>query len=232
MRDVDRYVDKLYTDHLKRLHIPYIQAECHRYVIDLNRLPGDYDAQAVKNAVNPAGTHPKGLHWCVTTIGEVLIAEAMAPDQHDLLVMKYYQPFHDQVRSVFAEYGKGPVFHLDAHSMPSMGTGLHNDPGEERADVVVSDFHGKSCRRDFTELVIAAYSAQGFKVSYNWPYFGGGITQMYGRPEDNHHTLQVELNRKVYMNEETKKMSPQFVETQVKIGNALEFIHRELRNFK
>lgn len=232
MRDVDRYVDKLYTDHLKRLQIPYIQAECHRYVIDLNRLPGDYDAQAVKGAVNPAGTHPKGLHWCITTVGEPLIVEPMSPDQHDLLVLKYYQPFHDQVKAVFSELGAGPIFHLDAHSMPSKGTELHNDPGEERADVVVSDFHGKSCRRDFTELVIAAYSAQGFKVAYNWPYFGGGITQMYGRPEENHHTLQVELNRKLYMNEDDKKINSLFADTQSRIGKALEQIATELKHFK
>lgn len=232
MRDVDRYVDKLYVDHLKALKIPYVQAECHRYVIDLNRLPGDFDAQAVKGAVNPAGTHPKGLHWCITTQGEPLIVEPMAPDQHDLLVLKYYQPFHDQVKKVFADFGKGPIFHLDAHSMPSKGTGLHNDPGEERADIVVSDFHGKSCRGDYKDLVIAAYVAQGFKVSYNWPYFGGGITQMYGRPEENHHTVQVELNRNTYMDEDTKKMIPRFAETQKKLGAALSYIARELKNFK
>lgn len=232
MRDVDRYVDKLYEDHLKRLHIPYIVAECHRYAIDLNRLPGDFDAQAVQNAVNPAGTHPKGLHWCITTQGEPIITTPMTPDQHDLLVLKYYQPFHDTVKKVFAEFGSGPVYHLDAHSMPSQGTGLHNDPGEERADIVVSDFHGKSCRREFTDIVIAAYTAQGFSVSYNWPYFGGGITQMYGKPEHNHHTLQVELNRKTYMNEDTKKMSSLFAQTQAKIGRALDQIYESLKDLR
>lgn len=233
MRDVDRYVDRLYEDHLKQLGIPYIVAECHRYVIDLNRLPGDFDAQAVLHAVNPAGTHPKGLHWCVTTMGEPLITSPMTPDQHDLLVLKYYQPFHDAVKSQFESFKtQGPIYHLDAHSMPSRGTGLHNDPGEERADVVVSDFHGKSCRKEFTDIVIAAYKAQGFSVAYNWPYFGGGITQMYGKPELNHHTLQVELNRKTYMNEDTKKTIPEFENTKKKISAAITQIRQELIHLK
>ena len=111
--------------------------------------------------------------------------------------------------------------------MPSKGTGLHNDPGQERADVVVSDFHGKSCRKEFVDLVIAAYEAQGFSVAYNWPYFGGGITQMYGRPK-RRHTLQVELNRRTYMNKDTKQTNPLFDETQ-KNPKAMEAIVHSLR---
>lgn len=233
MRDVDRYVDKLYVESLKQLSIPHIVAECHRYVIDLNRLPGDFDAQAVLHAVNPVGTHPKGLHWCMTTMGEPLITTPMTLDQHKLLVLKYYQPFHDAVKDQFAQFSKSkPMYHLDAHSMPSRGTKMHNDPGENRADIVVSDFHGKSCRKEFTEIVIEAYKAQGFSVSYNWPYFGGGITQMYGKPELNQHTLQVELNRQTYMNEDTKKIAPQFAATQAKIASAIKRIQNDLSTLK
>lgn len=246
MRDVDRYVDQLYSDHLKDLKVPFIKADCHRYVIDLNRLPGDFDAQAVDGAINPQGTHPKGLHWCLTTFGEPLIVKPMTQALHDLFVSKHYEPFHSQVKDMFLKLGvvkatsaltnpakvPRPVYHLDAHSMPSRGTAAHNDPGEERADVVVSDFHGKSCCAEFKDIVIKAYADQGFKVAYNWPYFGGGITQMYGRPEENHHTLQVELNRKTYMNEDTKKMNDEFAATKEKIARALAQIVENLKKLK
>lgn len=229
MRDVDRFVDKLYEGHLQKLAVPYLRADCHRYVIDLNRLPTDFDAQSVENAKNALGTHPKGLHWCLTTVGEPLILQPMSMKLHQTLVQKYYEPFHAQIKKHFAHFPQGPVYHLDAHSMPSQGTSAHNDPGETRADVVVSDFHGKSCSKKFTEIVIAAYEQQGFKVAYNWPYFGGGITQMYGKPEQNQHTLQVELNRKTYMDEHTKKIHDGFVSTQAKVGGALKSIASELR---
>ncbi|MCB9073516.1 MAG: N-formylglutamate amidohydrolase [Bdellovibrionaceae bacterium] len=229
MRDVDRFVDKLYEPTLQNMQISYIRAECHRYVIDLNRKPDEYDAAAVQGAALTAGTFPKGLHWCVTTIGEPLITTPMSMEQHEHFVRLYYEPFHSEVKKLAGRFTQTPIYHLDAHSMPSKGTKAHNDPGEERADIVVSDFHGKSCRKEFVELVIEAYKAQGFRVAYNWPYVGGGITQMYGHPEKNHHTLQVELNRKTYMNEDTKKMTDQFAETQARIARALEQVAHDLR---
>jgi N-formylglutamate amidohydrolase len=122
----------------------------------------------------------------------------------------------------------GDVFHVDLHSMPSQGTALHNDPGGRRADVVISDFHGKSSRQDFVELIKAAYAGAGFSISYNWPYFGGGITQMYGRPEEKHHTVQIELNRALYMDEGTKKRSAHFQETQARLTQAIQAIRSGL----
>ena len=228
MRDVDRYVDSLYIETLNRLEIPYIATHCHRYVIDQNRRPTDFDLESVENAAHPPGTHTKGLHWCQTTFGEPLILKPMSSATHQELVDKYYTPFHQQIRERFSAYGSCAVYHLDAHSMPSRGTQAHNDPGEDRADIVVSDFRGKSCHQGFTHLVIEAYKNQGFTVAYNWPYFGGGITQMYGRPEQNHHTLQVELNRKTYMDEVTKKKNSHFEDTQLRISHALAHIHKNI----
>ena len=228
MRDVDRYVDQLYQPILDQLKIPTIIAQCHRYVVDLNRKPEEYDQDSVIGAPLPSGRHPKGLHWSVTTFGEKLITRPMALELHQRFVQNYYTTFHQQVESMGKSFSAPHLYHLDLHSMPSQGTAMHNDPGEKRADVVVSDFHGKSARKDFVEHVIASYKSAGFIVSYNWPYFGGGITQMYGRPEKGHHTVQVELNRALYMNEQTKEKTSHFLETQKKLSVALMSIHQNL----
>ncbi|MBY0385971.1 N-formylglutamate amidohydrolase, partial [bacterium] len=174
MRDVDRYVDQLYQPILDQLKVPKIVAQCHRYVIDLNRKPEEYDQDSVVGAQFPSGTHPKGLHWSVTTFGEKLITQPMTPELHETFVKNHYTTFHEQVQKMAKGFSVPHVYHLDLHSMPSQGTAMHNDPGEKRADVVVSDFHGKSARKDFVEQVIEAYKSAGFVVSYNWPYFGGG----------------------------------------------------------
>lgn len=222
MRDVDRYVNELYLPVIEELHIPNVVADCHRYVIDLNRLPSEFDVDSVQGAPHPAGTHPKGLHWSITTMGERLIKEPMSMDLHLELVQEYYEPFHNEVKNMARSLKTENVYHLDLHSMPSQGTGMHNDPGEKRADVVVSDFHGKSSRKDFVDLIVMAYEGAGFSVAYNWPYFGGGITQTYGRPQNGHHTVQVELNRALYMNEDTKKRLPEkFQETQERLKQAI-----------
>ncbi len=98
---------------------------------------------------------------------------------------------------------------------------------------MVSDFHGKSSRKDFVDLILESYQKVGFSVAYNWPYFGGGITQMYGRPEQKHHTVQVELNRATYMNEESKqKVDFLFTQTQKKLAAASKSIFEGLTNSK
>lgn len=232
MRDVDRYVDFLYKPVLNQLKISTIITPWHRYVVDLNRKPDEYDATAVKGAPHPKGTHPKGLHWSQTTLAETLISEPMEAMLHEDLVKSYYKPFHDSVLELRASFKQqfGCAYHLDLHSMPSLGTELHPDPGETRADVVISDQHAKSSEPWFRDLVLKAYQEAGFQVAYNWPYIGGGITATYGDPEKSFHTVQVELNRALYMNEETKKLEEGlWPEAQEKLTQAMTQIHSGIR---
>lgn len=232
MRDVDRFVDQLYDKVIRELNLPHIVAQFHRYVVDLNRLPTDIDQGSVEGAVHPAGSFTTGLHWSRTTVGEPLITEPMPMALHEKLVSSYFKPFHDRVKAqykVFREQGYDQVFHIDAHSMPSMGTRAHRDPGQKRAEIVISDVDGQSCSADFKDLVIEAYEQAGFQVAYNWPYKGGRLTQTYGRPELGQHCIQVELNRALYMNEDTKQKSqPQFFETSEKLAQAMRFIWEKL----
>ena len=209
MRDVDRYVDVLYQPALNELKIPSIVTPWHRYVVDLNRKPDQFDCDAVVDAPLPAGAEPKGLHWSVTTWNEKLIAEPMTMELHDRLLRDYYHPFHTSVLELRKGLKDkfGVVYHLDLHSMPSRGTSLHPDPGETRAEVVVSDQHGKSASPAYKDLVMRAFQEAGFQVAYNWPYVGGGITKTYGDPDKEFHTIQIELNRSQYMDEDTKQLN-------------------------
>lgn len=212
MCDVDRYVDWLYEPVLQKLKQPYVKTEWHRYAADLNRWKDDVDADSVQGHANPSGKFPRGLHWSITTKGERLMPGPMEKPVHDRIVENYFEPFHRDVRGWFAqikESGTDRVFHLDLHSMPSVGTKEHRDPGERRADIVVSDSDGKSCSSWLKDLVIDAYKAQGFNVAYNWPYKGGRVTETYGKPHEGQESIQIELNRALYMDEETKKLIPE-----------------------
>ena len=40
-----------------------------------------------------------------------------------------------------------------------------------------------------------------YVVTRNNPYAGGFTTGHYGQPDENQHTLQIEINRALYMNE-------------------------------
>jgi N-formylglutamate amidohydrolase len=232
MCDVDRYVDRLYGPIIKELGIDCVMAEWHRYVADLNRLPEDVDADSVEGHANPPGTHTTGLHWVKTTRGDVLMPNPITAQAHDEIVEKFHRPFHVSVENLFAKkksLGLEKVYHLDAHSMPSVGTSAHRDPGERRAEIVVSDSDGKSCEPEFRDLVVACYEEAGFQVVCNWPYKGGRVTQTYGHPSKGQHSIQVELNRDLYMDEETKKIKePGFSETQVKIEKAVRRLYDQI----
>lgn len=210
-RDVDRFVDKLYAPAIAALKLPAVVAEFHRYAVDLNRVPEDVDQDSVQGSHNPSGMFPLGFHWVQTTYGERLMKQPISQELHELLRARYYQPFQERVQAEFARFraaGFKAIFHLDAHSMPSKGTAAHRDSGEERPQIVVSDQDGTSCMTEYSDLVRRSYEAVGFKVSYNWPYKGGRITQVYGKPALGQHTLQVEMNRSLYMDEESKQLLP------------------------
>jgi N-formylglutamate amidohydrolase len=229
MGDVDRFVDVLYEPTLKKLNIPFIKTEWHRYAGDLNRLATDVDASSVENHPTPEGPHVRGFHWVRSMENEILMPKPMTQTNHQELVELIFTPFHEQVNKLKQSLNI-PVYHLDVHSMPSVGTAQHRDPSERRADIVISDQFGKSSNTKFRDLVIASYVIAGFKVGYNWPYYGGRITEAYGKPEQGHHTLQVELNRALYMDEKTKKLNVTHQKVQTQIETALNYIVKNLHS--
>ena len=231
MSDVDRFVDVLYKPALGELELPFQLTEWHRYAVDLNRVPDDIDAASVLDAPKKAGSHSDGYHWVLTKNEVQLMPGPMSRKDHQELTELIYEPFHAGLRKHY-EYFKNKnfknVFHIDAHSMPSLGTRMHRDPGEKRADVVVSDCLGKSCHPHFRDLVIAAYAVAGFKTAYNWPYMGGRVTEQYGKPGQGQQAIQVEISRALYMDEKTKQLLPEHKRVQQKISEALTYIKSEL----
>lgn len=232
MCDVDRYVDRLYVDNLINRQIPVITTDWHRYAADLNRIPADVDCDSVQGSVNKSGSFNRGFHWVETTHGQRLMPAPMSLELHQKLVKQVYEPFHQSIQNQYQKMfsqGESKVYHLDAHSMPSLGTKMHRDPGEKRADIVVSDCQGRSCEKRFVDLAIAAYVRAGFKVAYNWPYLGGRVSEQYGLPEKGQHALQVELNRALYMDEETKAWLPlKGDKVKMQIDQALTYILENL----
>jgi N-formylglutamate deformylase len=232
MCDVDRYVDRLYQPTVDQLKLACVKTQWHRYVVDLNRLPEDVDAESVIGSHNPAGKFTTGLHWIKTTRGTRLMPAPITEALHKQLVERYFNPFHEDVREMytfFRDKGSDKIFHLDAHSMPSKGTSVHKDPGQTRAEIVVSDWEGKSCDLAYKDLVCEAYTKSGLKVAYNWPYLGGRVTQTYGKPQSGQQAIQVEINRALYMDEETKQWIPEKAQAlSAKLTEAVRYIYDRL----
>ena len=52
----------------------------------------------------------------------------------------------------------------------------------------------------------------GYSIGRNKPYAGGFITEHYGNPASGLHTVQLELNRAIYMDERRRERSPRFAQ--------------------
>lgn len=208
--DIDRFVDELYAPAIAELGLPFVTTKVHRYAADLNRYPDDIDASSVEGALLPAGKHAKGFHWVKSTQGHLTTPSPMPRAVHEQIVARYHDSFHEQIASVIARLRSGApeIYHLDCHSMPSYGTEAHEDAGSRRPEIVLSDFEGRSTKPEFLGRLHELFQSEGFEVRINWPYKGGRITQRYGKPETGHHTVQIEINRAIYMDEQTRERKP------------------------
>ena len=211
MYDVDRFIDQMYESVLHQYNIPKVVTEYHRYVVDCNRWPTDVDCDSVEGSNNPSGSHPTGLHWRKTTAGYILFKKPLSQSLHKNIIKKYYEDFFKAIDSIYEKFrqeGKSNIYHLDLHSMPSRGTKVHRDPDEDRVDIVIGNEKGTTATEEWTEQVSTAYRNQGFDVRLNQPYTGGTIVEKYGDPQQGCQALMIELNRKLYMDEKTKKIIP------------------------
>lgn len=215
MYDVDRFIDQMYETVLSKYNIPRVLARYHRYVVDCNRWTTDVDCDSVEGSTNPSGSHSTGLHWRNTTAGFVLIKEPLSRELHKTIIEKYYKEFFHGIDSIYKDFSQKGVrqtYHLDLHSMPSRGTEVHRDPGEDRADIVIGNEKGVTATEEWTKQVTSAYNNQGFTVRLNHPYTGGTIVEKYGDPSQNRQALMIELNRKLYMDEKSKQIIPEKAE--------------------
>jgi N-formylglutamate deformylase len=127
----------------------------------------------------------------------------------------------------------GKRWHLNLHSMPSNAyerLGLSSN--KVLADVVLGDLQGTACRPEFTALVAEAFKQQGYTVAINDPYAGMDLLREHGHPARHQQSLQIELNRALYLNEQTREPLPQFPQVKADLSHVLAvitaYIHQQL----
>ncbi len=93
------------------------------------------------------------------------------------------------------------MWHINCHSMPAVGDANADDAGG-RARISFSAIGtGRRATPEFTALVAETVAGIGYSVAINDPYKGVEIVRRYGRPGERRHSLQIELNRRLYMDE-------------------------------
>jgi N-formylglutamate deformylase len=203
-RDADIHVDKLYAN-APRFGAALLRAHVSRYVVDLNRAQNDVDAATVSDHPTPALAQPRGVVWRATTDGRPVLTRPLSYAALNRRLQLFYVPYHKAVRETLdamrARFGYAIL--LAGHSMPSRGRSLHVDAGVVRADIVPGTQGRTTADARIIDLADAHFRAAGLSVRHDDPYKGGFTTQHYGRPREHQHAIQIELNRALYVNEET-----------------------------
>jgi N-formylglutamate deformylase len=181
-----------------------------RCYIDVNRAESDIDQAQLSEPwpgeLAPTDKSRRGLGLIRRLVVPGIEAQAgpLSPAEVQDRIGGVYRPYHlaldELVREMQAD-GK-VVVHLDWHSMKSVGNAMTPDgPGAERPDFVVSDGEGTTADPSLTAVVVTALHVQGFTVAINDPYKGGTIVKRIGAPAKGVHSIQVEINRRLYLDE-------------------------------
>lgn len=238
-RSEDAFVDEIFAA-APALGAPLLRALFPRAYVDLNREafeldPAMFEGPLPDYAITDSPRVRAGLGTIakVVTNGENIYKGLLRFDEAKARIERCYLPYHAALQNLidqsYAAFG-GAVL-IDCHSMPSIGGPMDRDPGLRRVDMVLGDCHGAASAPHVTARVETMLKKRGFIVTRNNPYAGGYTTRHYGQPQKNIHTLQIELNRALYMNETEITRSPgldplrenmtRFIEGLVAAGPAL-----------
>lgn len=196
--DADLYVDQLYVD-APALGASLLVCHLSRYVVDMNRSELDVDGLAV-SGVKSQHAAVRGVVWRESGRGDRVLARPLSGDELLARLRAYHRPYHAALQTLIAEKKAkfGYCIVLAAHSMPS-----RTDRMGEVADVVPGTRGRTSAGAAVIECVERVTAAHGLSLRHDAPYRGGYTTGHYGRPSDRVHVVQIELARRLYMDEKT-----------------------------
>jgi N-formylglutamate amidohydrolase len=205
----DMHIDALLVD-APQAGASLLLATYPRAYVDLNREPYELDASMFSDQlpdfVNKDSTRVLGgLGTIAKNVTERLeiYDRPLVFSEAEQRIEKIYFPFHtclkQQIETARDFWGK--AYLLDVHSMPSNAVRKYKGGKSGSVDFVLGNRHGRSCDADIYDVVYDFLTDAGYYVEKNKPYAGGYITEHYGNPSEGFHTLQLEVNRKLYMNE-------------------------------
>ena len=95
--------------------------------------------------------------------------------------------------------------------MPAVSSRISEEgPGKPRPDFVLGDRDGTTCDAEFTQIVAKALRDMGYEVKLNDPYKGVELVRAFSDPKAGRHSLQIEVNRRLYLDERTLEKSDGF----------------------
>lgn len=215
----DRYVDDLFSA-APDLEATLLCALFPRSYIDVNRAVDDIDHTLIEG-VWPNESHGPARPTARSDSGIGLISRLIKPgfpiydrnlsaDEIMNRVKTYYEPYHNALCNALddAYYRYGQFWHINCHSMPASSAYPKRHitmigQTQKPSDIVLGDLDGTTSSRDFVHTLRDYWKNLGYRVTINDPFKGVELVSRYSQPTRGKNSVQIEINRSLYMNEET-----------------------------
>jgi len=203
----DPFVDRLIWRALQR-GCGAVIARTPRAAVDCNRGEDEVDPSVIEGArrsrvsarargglgIVPARTAQHGFLW----------RRAISPKQLDERLNQAHRPYHEAVEAQLALLLDrfGCALLLDCHSMPPPPKGV--------PPLVFGDCRGTTADCSISAEALAIAKRLGFEAGLNDPFAGGHVIERHARPGDGVHALQIEIDRRVYLDDTLRIPGPGF----------------------
>ncbi len=215
-RAEDTHVEKLYS-FAPALGVAWVEAHFPRSYLDANRNVTEIDPSMLSGvwpedlglqdaAVQSKLRLGKGLIWRMTDDGFALYNQPLSVAEVQTRIANCWQPYHAAVGSAIdaAHARHGYSIHINCHSMPAVSSSHATDfPGLVHADFVIGNRDNTTSSESLVLFIQEQLAQHGYNVAINHPYKGVELVRRYGKPEQHCHSVQLEINRKLYMDENT-----------------------------
>jgi N-formylglutamate deformylase len=188
--------------------------------------PGPLEPSAMSSVLGMGLIHSKAR-------GQPLRSEKLPVAEVQYRIEHYWRPYHDRLSQLIAERRRAAnaAFHLSCHCMGTIGPATAHDHGKRRADFCLSDYNGVTSSREFVDVIANSLKGRGFSVSFNDPFVGAECIRRHGRPESGIHSVQIEVIKELFMEEESFRRKPCFDEIKEALGVVSSDIAKYARSF-
>ena len=230
-RNEDAFVDELIMT-ASNEGMPMIAMNVARSFIDVNRDKMEIDPTMFYNYPYPELSMGRrcrlglGVIHRITARNHPIYKGLLNYNEVQERFVKIYDVYHKRLQQLIDKCLKkfGMCFVLDCHSMPSEICTLLQDT--QRIDFCLGTLFGQSCPEEMQRFFQEGLEKRNYYVSDNSPYSGAYVTFNYCQPRRKIYTMQMEVNRGLYMDEHSYIKNNEFSNTCSNISeNIVSFAH-------
>lgn len=198
----DRYSDLLAKDAIA-VGFTTIVAHKPRAWIDLNRSKSEIDVDIISDLSKSHVTMPSrkvrgGLGLIprrLSGVGE-LWQQRWSWVDISSRITKDHEPYHSEISRILNGMRRkfGSAILVDLHSMPPLDSEDISQP-----KIVVGDRFGRTAGSRYSEFAMSVFERSGLPARLNLPYSGGYILERHANVDDNIHAIQIEVDRRTYL---------------------------------